>query len=659
MSEAGGVGKARGVGKAGRVTLVSMPWNNVARPSIQVGTLRSVAEAEGWQVESDYAYLDFYALAQRMLGFDHADWADAYELVSEKLYHLSVGDWIYSLRRGDATDRGAYFDLLRSKGVAEATISLIDALREVADRHVEETTASLLEAAPDVIGFTTTFSQNGPTLAVADRLRAAGFTGTIVLGGSNCEGPMGRALLANFPAVDAIVDGPGEEAFVALLGQVAAGAPVGSVGRLIARRDEGPVQPVEAPAADLLSVPMPNYDGFFEQLRAAGLHKLEADITLPVEFSRGCWWGEKAHCTFCGLNGATLGYRSKHPDSVAGELSYLMDRYGVLDFFAVDNILDLKYLETALPQVEELRTDHSLFFEVKANMEWADIRGMRRAGVRSVQPGIESLSTEGLRVLKKGATAYQNVRFLLGCAEFGVRPVWNILTGFPNETPESILTQLDTVPSLGHLEPPDTDILAVHFDRFSPYVESPETYGLELSRPFPGYRFVYPGVSAEDLWDIAYHFEGDFTEDSRNAELRRRLAAQVRIWRTRHAAAGFTYRLGFACVVLSDRRPGLPRQEVTLRGDEARLFRAVIGGTRFRDLQARGWDGPRWEYACETLRNWQLRRWVFIEGTKVIALAVRHQPSAYRSPPVKGTPKRARTSVPLTLGAPPLSRRPG
>ncbi|MGH3935119.1 MAG: hypothetical protein ACRDS1_09110, partial [Pseudonocardiaceae bacterium] len=64
----------------------------------------------------------------------------------------------------------------------------------------------------------------------------------------------------------------------------------------------------------------------------------------------------------------------------------------------------MAYLETALPEVERLNADHSLFFEVKANMEWADIRRMRRAGVRWVQPGIESLSTEGLRALRKGST---------------------------------------------------------------------------------------------------------------------------------------------------------------------------------------------------------------------------------------------------------------
>ena len=639
------------MGNGRSATLVSMPWNSVVRPSIQVGTLRAVAEEEGWQVTSEYAYLSFYGLGREVLGFSESEWADAYETISEKLYHMAVGDWIFARRHGESQQRDRYFAELREMRVDDETIALIDSLRPVAERHVAETAAALLASDPDVIGFTSMFSQNGPTLAVAERLRASGYRGVIVLGGSNCEGSMGRALLGNYPAVEAVVDGPGEDAFVALLRQVEAGGPVRSQGRLLTRcpaedsSDEGEAK--VSPTG--LSVPVPNYDGFFEQLRAAGLESLESEITLPVEFSRGCWWGANTHCTFCGLNGATMAYRSKDPDSVADELRYLMDRYGVFDFFAVDNILDLKYLDTALPLVEKLNTDHSLFFEVKANMEWADIRSMRRAGVRSVQPGIESLSTEGLRLLKKGSTAFQNVRFLLGCAEYGVRADWNILTGYPKETPESIRAQLDIVASLSHLTPPH--ITLIRFDRFSPYVESPESFGLSLSKPLPGYRYVYPELSGEDLWSIAYHFEGDFHDDVRNVDIRRRLAARVRLWRNHHEHARFTYRLGFDSLTLSDHRPGLPAHETLLRGDDAALFRAVIGGTRIRDLQANGWpEGQPWDQAREKLQNWQRRRWIFIEGTKIIALAIREQPSAYRTPPPKGTPRRqARNPVPVTL----------
>ncbi|MFF8841089.1 RiPP maturation radical SAM protein 1, partial [Streptomyces sp. NPDC015130] len=174
-----------------RVALVSMPWNNVRRPSIQVGTLRSVAEAEGWEVDSHYAYLDFYGLARRQadgLGMEPEDWSEAYRAVSEELYHLAVGDWIYARRHAAEDERDSYYAELREHGVEEGTIGLIDSLRAVAETHVERTAGRLVEREPSVIGFTSTFSQNGPTLAVAERLREHGYTGVIVMGGSNCEG---------------------------------------------------------------------------------------------------------------------------------------------------------------------------------------------------------------------------------------------------------------------------------------------------------------------------------------------------------------------------------------------------------------------------------------------------------------------------------------
>ncbi|MFF8839078.1 RiPP maturation radical SAM protein 1, partial [Streptomyces sp. NPDC015130] len=165
-----------------------MPWNSAVRPSIQVGILRSVAEAEGWEVSAHYAYLDFYGLGRSSLGLSDEVWADAYETVSEKLYHLAAGDWVFARRHAEAAERDAYFEVLRAHRADENTIELIDSLRAVAEAHVERTARALLAEEPAVIGFTSMFSQNGPTLAVAERLREHGYTGVIVMGGSNCEG---------------------------------------------------------------------------------------------------------------------------------------------------------------------------------------------------------------------------------------------------------------------------------------------------------------------------------------------------------------------------------------------------------------------------------------------------------------------------------------
>lgn len=39
---------------------------------------------------------------------------------------------------------------------------------------------------------------------------------------------------------------------------------------------------------------------------------------LVLEGARGCWWGEKHHCTFCGLNGSLMKFRSKPPKVLWG-----------------------------------------------------------------------------------------------------------------------------------------------------------------------------------------------------------------------------------------------------------------------------------------------------------------------------------------------------
>jgi hypothetical protein len=56
---------------------------------------------------------------------------------------------------------------------------------------------------------------------------------------------------------------------------------------------------------------------------------------------------------------------------------------------------------------------------------------------------------------------------------------------------------------LAHLKPP-SGVFPVRFDRFSPYYNQAQSYGLELS-PMDFYSFVYP-FNEEDMREIAYFF---------------------------------------------------------------------------------------------------------------------------------------------------------
>jgi len=52
--------------------------------------------------------------------------------------------------------------------------------------------AELVARSPRIVGLTSMFEQHVPALALAKRLRVALPDTFIVIGGSNCEGPMGR-----------------------------------------------------------------------------------------------------------------------------------------------------------------------------------------------------------------------------------------------------------------------------------------------------------------------------------------------------------------------------------------------------------------------------------------------------------------------------------
>ncbi len=189
-----------------------------------------------------------------------------------------------------------------------------------------------------------------------------------------------------------------------------------------------------SPISKLDELPYPDYDDYFEQLQASSLN-INGSVDLPFETSRGCWYGAKHHCTFCGLNGETMAYRSKSPSRALKEIQFLAGRHGVKRLTATDNILDTRYLAELLPELERGDSKLSLFYEVKANLRREQLAALKRAGIDRLQPGIESLSTSILQLMRKGCTALQNLQTLKWASELRIQMFWNFLAGFPGEDP--------------------------------------------------------------------------------------------------------------------------------------------------------------------------------------------------------------------------------
>jgi ribosomal peptide maturation radical SAM protein 1 len=280
-------------------------------------------------------------------------------------------------------------------------------------------------------------------------------------------------------------------------------------------------------------LPFPDYDEYFERAERLELfpagHRRQLEILF--ESARGCWWGQKHHCTFCGLNGKGIAFRGKSPDRVREELRQAAKRYRTVRFSAVDNIIDMSYLKTFLPKLIEEGADYDLFYELKANLTREQIKLLSDAGVQSVQPGIESLNSHVLKLMSKGITGIRNVNTLRWARYYGINVIWNILYGFPGETAEDYRQQEEIIRRIAHLQPPDATI-RIMMERFSPMFSDRASFPVRYMRPRASYGYVYP--KRVDLERVAYTFDYAFEEGlpaSEFRETRRLVAAWREAWR--------------------------------------------------------------------------------------------------------------------------------
>jgi magnesium-protoporphyrin IX monomethyl ester (oxidative) cyclase len=197
-------------------------------------------------------------------------------------------------------------------------------------------------------------------------------------------------------------------------------------------------------------------------------------------------------------------HRAKSPERLLGELAELSQRYGTRSIQFVDNILDISYFKTVLPRLAAAPDKYALFYEVKSNLKSDEVQLLADAGVRWIQPGIESLDDNVLRLIGKGNSTLMNLQLLKWSCRFGIDLAWNMLCGLPGEQDGWYADMAQWLPAIFHLQPP-SGLNRVRYDRFSPYHMRPQDYGLML-RPSRAYGYVYP-LPDESLMHLAYSFE--------------------------------------------------------------------------------------------------------------------------------------------------------
>jgi len=576
------------------VVLVSMPFAEVQRPSIALGLLQ--ASLAGTGLESEVVYAN--------LSFAEAIGLAAYQAMQSAPTDHLLGEWCFAHRLfpPDAARDEEYLSLVlevRAQGFPpdlEQRKSLMLWVRAQSGAYLDRLAEAIVARAPRIVGCSSVFQQHCASLALLRRIGELSPATVLLMGGANCEGEMGVETLRAFPWIDCVVSGEADGIFPELCrtllerGRDAdpAALPEGAISQAHLRQGAAgaPPRPV---LRDLDALPTPDYAAYFTALVGSPLSPMVRPGLL-AESSRGCWWGERSHCTFCGLNGAGMRYRSKSAERVMAELKELADRYGIRSVQLVDNILDMSFFRTLLPRLAAADAPYALFYETKSNLKREEVEFLARAGVRWIQPGIESLDDRVLARIGKGNSALLNLQLLKWAGELGIHVSWNLLSGVPGACDGWYAEMADLLPAVFHLQPP-SGVVRIRYDRFSPYHMRPADFGLALA-PSRAYRYVYPLPEAS-LRRLAYSFEdasrpGHVHRAVQEGPGQQELQEAVQEWsdRWRSSRPRLEIRDDGRRLDVLDTRPCARETRWTAEGLEAEVYRLCGAGQSSRALRA-------------------------------------------------------------------------
>jgi ribosomal peptide maturation radical SAM protein 1 len=524
-----------------RIALVNMPFASADMPSLALTQLKYLVTKElPGQVECEVFYPNLEFI--NFLG------PHLYEIISNTVLANTsgLGDWFFSQEafpeKGDETDAYLIRHFSEHRSQLEAIRGELKEKRQKAGEMLDQIIDLYRLDTYSMVGFTTMFSQNMACISTARKIKARKPDTVILMGGANCESPMGDVLARKVKEIDYVFSGPSLVGFPKLVRHLVQGETEEThkikgvlSHQKLAQPFEGQ-RPREIGDELDIAVEIPlDYDDYFAELDAKVGPEANIEPKVMFETSRGCWWGERSHCTFCGLNGVTMSYRALPADMALKLLHSLFERYGsrAAEFKSVDNILPREYLTTVLPFLDTPE-ENCLFYEIKADLKEREMAVLAQARVTKIQPGIESLATSSLALMKKGTSSFQNIKFLKHCQRYGIYSLWNLLVGFPNE-PEAVYAKYcDDLPLLIHLEPP-SGAYPIRFDRFSPYFVKAKEHGLKL-KPYKWYEMLYP-FPEEELRDLAYFFVDEDYKAAHIANTARwlgKMRERINHWQTRY-----------------------------------------------------------------------------------------------------------------------------
>jgi len=596
-----------------RIVLWSLPFLAPWHAPVGISVVSALLRDGGIDHELRNSHVEFASLLVELLGREQAEIVYSHTDVCD----MAAGWALRGLEgaRADSLPGGLQAELKKDGFPDDVFVALAGAIADFAREDI-----SSLQSIPEIAAFTLTIAQTGASLLWSYLIKEASPHTVVVFGGSQCIDPMGPSLLAGTPWIDVVVRGECDSSIVALFQRLAAGDEPVDIPSIGYRNGVGKIRktprgPLETPHI------RPSYREYVEVYS-----RFEASLGRPpflyVEGSRGCWWGERSHCQFCGIHADGIHYRESPAAETFRQLLDTAADCRASTIAMSDSIMSRTHMNELLPMLENARHEYdvSILVELKNAFQKTDVESMARAGVSACQLGVESLSTRLLREMKKGNRAIEHVQALKWLTECGIAVQYNLLSHVPNELPQDYEESTKVARTVHHLPPP-TGLFPIQMHRYSPYFNNWRELGFSEPRPAAFYEWVLP-ESFGDLSEFAYIFDATHPSTRGDTELdsaRRRLANEIEAWASDYYSSSLThYRLPSGVVI--HRTDGGERRECFIEAPLDQLYLGLDSVNKFEAMLSSA-DLSVSELT-RVLKTWQVEGLVLNEGDRWLALSI-------------------------------------
>lgn len=290
----------------------------------------------------------------------------------------------------------------------------------------DELVKYIIDKAYDFIGFSILFSNTKLSLRIAESIKKINPKVVVAFGGTNAT-VMHKELIDNYPFIDVVMRGAGEETIVSLIKDY------NNHGKFLTLLKSCSYQNINnksiyateiAEIENLDSLVYPNREHAFEySYTIIGKEKYH---NIDISTSRGCPY----QCVFCSVPMFRLKWKSRSAKNVLSEIQQIYNKkHNIYIIFIDDNFLinvdraleitkGIYYMGlkdcVRIPFVFATRADQLLRLSKETLLKF------KQYGCYSIEIGIENGSNTVLKRMKKNITVEQNEQIISNLAEIGM-----------------------------------------------------------------------------------------------------------------------------------------------------------------------------------------------------------------------------------------------